>query len=108
MRTIEFKRLNFDNRYVVNVVAIATHEYNNGEQGETLWSKDGFVFAFIGGGRGKVEIEERASKLGSRLLVLPYQPLERIKYSLSAADVQIVSFGDEMIGIVHPCKFYAE
>jgi glycosyltransferase involved in cell wall biosynthesis len=70
------------------------------------------VFAFIGGGRGKVEVESRfcSSEPSSgtpRVLSLPYQPLERIKYSLSAADVQVVSFGDEMLGIVHPCKFYA-
>ncbi|MDA7493408.1 glycosyltransferase family 4 protein [Akkermansiaceae bacterium] len=74
---------------------------------EMMRKGDRCVFAFIGGGRGKAEIEERVSKLGSRLLVLPYQPLERIKYSLSAADVQVVSFGDEMLGIVHPCKFYS-
>ena len=74
---------------------------------EMMRKGDECVFAFIGGGRGKAEIEERAMKLGPRLLVLPYQPLERIKYSLSAADVQVVSFGDEMPGIVHPCKFYA-
>lgn len=74
---------------------------------EMMTKGDESVFAFIGGGRGKAEIQERAMKLGSRLLVLPYQPLEQIKYSLSAADVQVVSFGDEMLGIVHPCKFYA-
>ena len=74
---------------------------------EMMRKGDKCVFAFIGGGRGKAEIQERAMKLGSRLLVLPYQPLEQIKYSLSAADVQVVSFGDEMLGIVHPCKFYA-
>ena len=70
------------------------------------------VFAFIGGGRGKAEVEARVvtrggMNLAPKLLSLPYQPLERIKYSLSAADVQVVSFGDEMLGIVHPCKFYA-
>lgn len=87
------------------------------------------VFAFIGGGRGKVEVDNRIEKLAvehfsleggqetpatsnqqpttNNIISLPYQPLERIKYSLSAADVQVVSFGDEMLGIVHPCKFYA-
>lgn len=37
---------------------------------------------------------------------LPYQPLDRIKYSLSAADVHLVSMGEAMVGCVHPCKFY--
>ena len=29
-----------------------------------------------------------------------------IRYSLSAADLHLVSFGDTMSGIVHPCKVY--
>jgi hypothetical protein len=37
---------------------------------------------------------------------LPYQPLDQIRYSLSAADLHIVSLGDNMSGIVHPCKIY--
>tara|TARA_B110000196_G_scaffold266398_1_gene239671 strand:+ start:156 stop:572 length:417 start_codon:yes stop_codon:yes gene_type:complete len=37
---------------------------------------------------------------------LPYQPLDQIKYSLSAADLHIVSLGNDMSGIVHPCKIY--
>jgi glycosyltransferase involved in cell wall biosynthesis len=70
------------------------------------------TFAFIGGGRGKERVEESASRIPPgnarypRILSLPYQPLDQIKYSLSAADVQVVSFGDEMVGIVHPSKIY--
>jgi hypothetical protein len=37
---------------------------------------------------------------------LPYQPLAEIKYSLSAADVHVVTMGDNMLGIIHPCKIY--
>src|SRR5207249_10444636 len=29
-----------------------------------------------------------------------------LRYSLSAADVQVVSLGNEMVGIIHPCKVY--
>jgi hypothetical protein len=29
-----------------------------------------------------------------------------LKYSLSAADVHVVSMGQEMAGIIHPCKIY--
>jgi colanic acid biosynthesis glycosyl transferase WcaI len=79
---------------------------------EDLKDSPDCVFAFIGGGRGKADVEKRihsadAADGGPKLLSLPYQPLDQIKYSLSAADVQIVSFGNEMIGIVHPCKFYS-
>jgi glycosyltransferase involved in cell wall biosynthesis len=37
---------------------------------------------------------------------LPYQPMSELKYSLSAADVHVVSMGNEMAGIIHPCKIY--
>jgi hypothetical protein len=29
-----------------------------------------------------------------------------LKYSLSAADVHVVSLGADMVGIIHPCKIY--
>ena len=34
------------------------------------------------------------------------QPLEELRYSLSAADVHVVSLGEKMVGIIHPCKVY--
>ncbi len=40
------------------------------------------------------------------MLSLPYQPLARIKFSLSAANVHVVTLGKEMAGIIHPCKIY--
>ena len=66
-----------------------------------------FVFAFIGGGLGKREVEDFAAqhKLPN-VLLLPYQPLADLRFSLSAADVHLVSLGDSMVGIIHPCKVY--
>lgn len=65
------------------------------------------VFVFIGGGLGKKRIDAFIAREGvGNVRTLPYQPLERIKYSLSAADVHLVAMGDEMVGIVHPCKVY--
>ena len=61
------------------------------------------VFMFIGGGVGKREVE--AAGLPN-VRSLPYQPLETLRYSLSAADVHLVTMGDELVGIVHPCKVY--
>lgn len=63
---------------------------------------------FIGGRDARQRIEDYAQKhdLGSILQTLPYQPIEQIKYSLSAADLHLVSMGEKMAGIVHPCKIY--
>jgi hypothetical protein len=61
------------------------------------------LFMFIGGGVGKGEVE--ASQLPN-VRSLPYQPLTTLRYSLSAADVHLVTMGDEMVGVVHPCKVY--
>lgn len=65
------------------------------------------AFLFVGGGRGKetvgsfIKAEEPVN-----VRSLPYQALETLRFSLSAADVQIVVMGEKMVGIVHPCKIY--
>jgi glycosyltransferase involved in cell wall biosynthesis len=66
-----------------------------------------FVFAFVGGGLGKRAVEQaiHAHRLAN-IVSLPYQPLEQIQHSLSAADLHVVTLGDEMVGIIHPCKIY--
>jgi colanic acid biosynthesis glycosyl transferase WcaI len=61
------------------------------------------VFMFIGGGTGKRDVE--AAGLPN-VRSLPYQPLSMLRYSLSAADVHLVTVGDEVVGIVHPSKVY--
>jgi len=64
-------------------------------------------FFFIGGGLGKREVEDFARERQlDHVVTLPYQPLDELRYSLSAADVHVVSLGNEMVGIVHPCKIY--
>jgi len=110
---------------------------------ERLADDPRFVFVFIGGGKGKAEVDERVQQLNegggcsfevdrclgenrqsqktadneqrttnnhqpstTNITSLPYQPLEMIRYSLSAADLHLVSLGDNMSGIVHPCKVY--
>ena len=44
--------------------------------------------------------------LRPNLLCLPYQPLDRLADSLSAADLQVVVMGNAFVGLVHPCKIY--
>jgi putative colanic acid biosynthesis glycosyltransferase WcaI len=64
-------------------------------------------FLFVGGGSGKGQVEDyiRNHEIGNAIS-LPYQPLAELKHSLSAADVHIVSLGENMVGIIHPCKIY--
>lgn len=65
------------------------------------------VFVFIGSGLARREIEDFVQRHELRnVRLLPYQPLSELAYSLSAADVHLVSMGNEMVGIVHPCKIY--
>ena len=65
------------------------------------------VFCFVGGGseQSKVRQFSEAHQL-QNMLCLPYQPLEHLSDSLSAADLHVVVMGDPFVGIVHPCKVY--
>jgi colanic acid biosynthesis glycosyl transferase WcaI len=65
------------------------------------------MFLFVGGGSGKKEVEAAIRDHNLiHTISLPYQPLSELKYSLTAADVHVVSLGDGMVGIIHPCKIY--
>ena len=67
----------------------------------------GIAFVFIGEGVRKKEVEAVIRDEGmTNMLSLTYQPLEQLRYSLSAADVHLVSMHDRMVGIIHPCKIY--
>ncbi len=60
-------------------------------------------FVFVGGGATKPKVE---AVTGPSIRSLPYQPLETLADSLSAADVHLVVMGNEVVGINHPCKVY--
>ena len=63
-------------------------------------------FVFVGGGAGKADVERLIAAGATNVTSLPYQPIEVLGESLSAADLHVVSVGDDMVGIVHPCKIY--
>jgi colanic acid biosynthesis glycosyl transferase WcaI len=64
-------------------------------------------FAFVGGGLAKRDVEAAVERHGlGNVLLLPYQPLAALGHSLGAADVHVVSLGEPMVGIIHPCKVY--
>jgi colanic acid biosynthesis glycosyl transferase WcaI len=72
------------------------------------------VFCFIGGGSEFKRVQSWADERGkakgekqkAEILCLPYQPLNQLSASLSAADAHVVVMGPKMLGLVHPCKIY--
>jgi len=77
------------------------------EAAERLAENENVAFCFVGGGSEFGHVKERAQNRGLRnVLCLPYQPIEKLSGSLSAADLHVVVMGDQYVGIVHPCKIY--
>ena len=77
----------------------ATKEFENEKR---------FLMAFVGGGLGKGLVEKWIiNNPRTPVVAMPYQPLDNLYQSLSAADIHLVSMGDNMIGCVHPCKIYS-
>lgn len=66
-----------------------------------------FLFVHIGGGVRLQEVRDYKEEYGlDNVMILPYQPRERIHLSLGAADIQVVSLGEGCIGYTHPNKVY--
>jgi len=77
------------------------------EAARHLSTRRDIVFCFIGGGsefEGVKRFGERHAL--ENIVTLPYQPLDELGASLSAADLHVVVMGDAFVGIVHPCKIY--
>jgi len=77
------------------------------EAAKQLEHMEELKFVFIGGGAGKAVIDQAIEDGSTNILSLPYQPLETVSYSLSAADIHVVIVGNKQVGIVHPCKVYS-
>jgi colanic acid biosynthesis glycosyl transferase WcaI len=72
-----------------------------------LKTRSDIVFCFVGGGSEHAKLRDFAARHGlGNVLCLPYQPLDQLSSSLSAADLHVVVMGDAFVGIVHPCKIY--
>lgn len=68
---------------------------------------DSIHFCFIGGGSEFKRVRQWAEeKKLANVSCLPYQPLDQLSASLSAADVHVVVMGNGFVGLVHPCKIY--
>jgi len=74
---------------------------------ERLKDDPGIMFCFIGGGSEFARVKKWAAEtMNSQVLCLPYQPLDKLSASMSAADAHLVVLGKPMLGTVHPCKIY--
>jgi colanic acid biosynthesis glycosyl transferase WcaI len=74
---------------------------------EHLRSRADVAFCFVGGGTDFRKVRDFAIAHNlSNILAIPYQPLDKLSASLSAADLHLVVMGDPFVGIVHPCKVY--
>jgi glycosyltransferase involved in cell wall biosynthesis len=76
------------------------------EAAEKLRDNPEIVFCFVGGGSGFERVKQWARDGKGNALCFPYQPLEQLGASLSAADAHVVVMGDRFVGLVHPCKIY--
>lgn len=76
------------------------------EAASRLADRRDVIFVFIGGGAGKQDVDRRVREGAQNILSLPFQPLHDLGESLAAADVHVVAMGNEVVGIVHPCKVY--
>ena len=68
-----------------------------------LTTRTEIVFCFVGGGSEQAKVRESGLR---NVKCLPYQLLNELSASLSAADLHVVVMGDAFVGIVHPCKVY--
>ena len=76
------------------------------EAARRLKGRADIVVMVIGGGLEKQKFEAAIKRGATNIVSLPYQPMSELKYSLSAADAHVVTLGDAVVGMVHPCKVY--
>jgi len=74
---------------------------------EKLAENPEMAFLFIGGGSQFTQVKQFAVEHSlSNIRCLPYQPLDQLAGTLSAADLHLVVMGNPFVGLVHPCKVY--
>jgi len=77
------------------------------EAADRVRDDDRILFALIGEGARKKWLEERARAMGlTNVRFLPYQPLENLGESLSAADLHLIPLAPGAAGCLVPSKIY--
>jgi len=71
----------------------------------SLAPQDTFQFVFIGDGakKGQIDAFRQAHKL-ENIMMLPYQPGERLRETLSAGDIHLISLDAKVQGFIVPSK----
>lgn len=81
------------------------HRFSEFLEAARRLGRDGPLWAFAGGGKRRGEIESfAAAHPEARVGLLPYAPRERLRESLSAADVHLVSLSRAWQGLIVPSK----
>lgn len=69
---------------------------------------DELVLAIAGAGVGVERVRAFAKEHGlENIEYYPFEPFERMRFALAAADAHIVSMGSDVNGMIHPNKLYA-
>ena len=77
------------------------------EAAQRLAGESKYAFCFVGGGSEFARVKRFAAQHGlQNVVTLPYQPLDQLAASLSAADLHVVVMGNAFVGTIHPCKIY--
>jgi colanic acid biosynthesis glycosyl transferase WcaI len=77
------------------------------ESAERLAGSPTIRFLFIGDGAQLNALQQEVRRRGLiNILFQPYQPRDRLSYSLGAADLHLVSLRPELEGLIVPSKFY--
>lgn len=77
------------------------------EAADRLRADERILFAIIGEGARKKWLQERARAMGlTNVTFMPYQPLEKLGESLSAADLHLIPLAAGAAGCLVPSKIY--
>ena len=78
------------------------------EAARLLRARREIVFLFVGGGAREDEIREFSRSQGlENIRLLPYQPKDRLRYSLGAGHASLVTVAEGLAGLCVPSKAYA-
>lgn len=104
------KRLGLENKFVVQYSGNigGYHDFETAiRAAERLQDLQDLRFVFIGEGDKKRKIVEMArDRKLHNVLFLPFQPRERLPYSLTCGDVSLVTLERGLEGLSVPCKLY--
>ena len=77
------------------------------EVAKTMIDDTDVLFLIIGRGKKKREIEQMVKELGlTNVMILDYQPVEMLPYSLGAADLGVVTLDENVAAVSVPSKTF--